>query len=82
MPSLQVREVPEHIYTKLHAEAKKEHRSFAQQAVATLAKGLDLTEDPKERRAKLIRKIMEEPFVTDTSRLDDPVVLIRKDRDR
>jgi hypothetical protein len=82
MPSLQVREIPEHIYQRLHAEAKKEHRSFARQAVATLAKGLDLSEQPKERRSRLIQRIMEEPLLFDTSRLDDPVKVIREDRDR
>ena len=82
MPSLQVRELPEHIYRKLQGAAEKEHRSLAQQAVVTLSKGLDLTENPRDRRRRLIQSIVEHPAVEDGSSLPDPVELIREDRDR
>jgi len=36
MPSLQVRELPEHIYKTLCREAEEQHRSIAQQAVRRL----------------------------------------------
>jgi hypothetical protein len=39
MPSLQARDLPEHIYQKLLADAKSRHCSLAQQAVAVLSKG-------------------------------------------
>ena len=82
MPSLQVRELPDQIYLKLQEEAKKEHRSLAQQAVATLAKGLDLEINPKKRRKELLKKISEEAIINNKSNLPDPVQLIRGDRER
>ena len=82
MPSLQVRELPDQIYLKLQEEAKKEHRSLAQQAVATLAKGLDLEINPKKRREELLKKISKEPIINNKSNLPDPVQLIRGDRER
>ena len=82
MPSLQVRELPDQIYLKLQEEAKKEHRSLAQQAVATLAKGLDLEINPKKRRKELLKKISEEAIINNKSNLPDPVQLIREDRER
>ena len=81
MPTLQVRDVPEHIYRRLVEEAEKERRSLAQQAVAVLAKGLDADIDPRarlrsalERAARIDRKT--------TRRLPDPARLIREDRQR
>ncbi len=82
MPSLQVRELPEHIYRKLQIEAEKEHRSFSQQAIVTLSRGLEIYDNPKDRRQRLIQNIMEDPAVTDGASLTNPVELIRQDRDR
>jgi len=78
MASLQVRELPEQIYEKLKTEAAKKHRSLAQQAVITLAKGLDSPIDPKERR----RIILEELDKKKGDKRSDPVRLIREDRER
>ncbi len=82
MTSLQVRDLPERIYLKLQDEANKEHRSLAQQAIATLAKGLDLEVNPKRRREDLLKKLSKEPIIDIESRLPDPVQLIREDRER
>ncbi len=82
MPSLQVRELPEHIYRSLCHEAEVSHRSIAQQAVAILAKGLNLDLAPKMRRKALLSVIREEAGHKDTSGLEDPAQLIREDRDR
>jgi len=81
MATLQVRDVPEHIYRQLAELAEKERRSLAQQAVAVLAKGLDVEVDPKARR----RKVLEEAKRLDLGRgksLPDFVKLIREDRER
>jgi len=81
MPMLQVRDVPEHIYRRLAELAEKERRSLAQQAVAVLAKGLEVEVDPKARR----RKVLEEAKRLDLGRgksLPDFVKLIREDRER
>ena len=82
MTSLQVRELPDQIYIKLQEEAKKEHRSLAQQAIATLAKGLDMEINPKKRREDLLKKLRKEQAINNKSGLPDPVKLIREDRER
>ena len=83
MSSLQVRELPENIYSLLKRRAEAEHRSIAQEAIALLAKGLETLISPKVRRTKLLQKIAEESGLSDgtVSKLD-PVELIRKDRER
>ncbi len=81
MPTLQVRDVPEHIYRRLTELAEKERRSLAQQAVAVLAKGLEVEVNPKGRR----RKVLEEAKRLNLGRgksLPDFVKLIREDRER
>jgi hypothetical protein len=81
MPTLQVRDVPEHIYRRLAELAERERRSLAQQTVAVLAKGLDVEVDPKARR----RKVLEEAKQLQLGRgksLPDFVKLIREDRER
>jgi hypothetical protein len=81
MPTLQVRDVPEHVYRRLAELAEKERRSLAQQAVAVLAKGLEVDVDPKSRR----RKVLEEAKRLGLGRgksLPDFVKLIREDRER
>ncbi|BBO86512.1 hypothetical protein DSCO28_70780 [Desulfosarcina ovata subsp. sediminis] len=82
MPSLQVRELPEPIYRRLQEEARKERRNFAQQAIVTLAKGLGLNDNPKQRRAAVLKDIKENPVVLSVPDLIDPVSLVREDRDR
>ena len=82
MTSLQVRELPEQIYIKLQEKAKKEHRSIAQQAIATLAQGLDLEVNPQKRREDLLNKLNLEPIINNKSTLPDSVKLIREDRER
>ena len=47
MASLQVRELPENIYSLLKRRAEAEHRSIAQEAIVLLAKGLDTSIAPK-----------------------------------
>ena len=82
MPSLQVRELPEHIYQSLCQEAEAAHRSLAQQAVAVLAKGLNLELEPRMRRKALLTTIREGVAHYDASGLPDPALLLREDRDR
>ena len=82
MPSLQVRDLPEQIYRKLQINAQKDHRSLSQQAIVTLKKGLDIDENPKERRRILVDQILSRRVLIDSDKLDDPAKLIREDRDR
>ena len=83
MASLQVRELPENIYFLLKRRAEAEHRSIAQEAIVLLAKGLDTSIAPNERRARLLQKIEEEAELNSgTAAKLDPVELIREDRRR
>jgi hypothetical protein len=82
MPSLQVRELPEHIYKTLCREAEEQHRSIAQQAIAALARGLNLELDPKMRRKCILEAIKTEAVRQGKTSLPDPALLIREDRDR
>ncbi len=82
MPSLQVRELPEQIYKKLQAQAQKEHRSFSQQAIVTITRGLGLDENPKKRRTELLNNILNNPIKMKGSNIIDPVDLVREDRNR
>ena len=80
---LQVRELPENIYSLLKRRTEAEHRSIAQEAITLLAKGLDTSISPKVRRTKLLQKISEESGLSGgtVSKLD-PLELIREDRER
>lgn len=82
MSGLQVRELPTPIYRKLAAEAEREHRSLAQQAVATIAKGLDMAEDPKARRQRILAKISSRARTTRVRDWANPVTMVREDRQR
>ena len=82
MPSIQVRDLPEQIYRKLKINAQKDHRSISQQAIVTLKKGLGIGESSKERRRILIDLILSRQVLIDINKLDDPVNLIREDRDK
>ncbi|MBF0287893.1 MAG: hypothetical protein HQM14_08750, partial [SAR324 cluster bacterium] len=73
MKSLQVRDVPDHIYQKLLKESQKEHRSLAQQTITTLAKGLNTQLSPKEKRQELLQKISKNTVGLDVNSLDNPV---------
>ena len=80
MASLQVREVPQHIYDRITFRAKAEHRSIAQETVSLLAKGLDCELNPRERRRRIL-----DTLYGDNSwsrKIPDPVTLIREDRNR
>jgi len=82
MPSLQVRELPDHIYKTLCREADEQHRSIAQQAVAALARGLNLELDPRLRRKGILEAIKSATAQKGSIPLPDPALLIREDRDR
>ena len=82
MPSLQVRELPEHIYRTLCHEAEVAHRSLAQQAVAVLARGLQLDLEPRARRKALLAAICADAGQVPVAGLPDPALLIREDRER
>jgi hypothetical protein len=82
MPSIQIRDLPEQIYSKIKNNAQKDHRSLSQQAIVTLKKGLGIDENHKERRRVLVDQIMSRRVAFDIAKLENPINLIREDRDR
>ncbi|MEL6339048.1 MAG: hypothetical protein AAFQ65_04025 [Myxococcota bacterium] len=57
MPSLQIRDLPDELYEQLRVEAKREHRSLAQQATALLEKQLQGGSGSRSRRVALLERI-------------------------
>ena len=80
MPTLQVRDLPDEVYTQLNYLAEKEHRSLAQETIVLLKEGMELRFGNKERRKKILEKM--NLLNIDGNRLPDPVMLIREDRER
>ena len=78
MASLNIRKLPENIYSLIKQRAEAEHRSIAQEAIVLLAKGLDTSIAPKERRARLLQKIEEEAELKSGTAAElNPLELIR-----
>jgi plasmid stability protein len=50
MPTLQVRELPEEVYSQLSYLAEKEHRSLTQEAIVLLNRGFEAEIGDRERR--------------------------------
>ena len=81
MPSLQIRKLPEHIYTALKEAAEKEHRSMSNQAIVLLAEGLNISIDYRHKRKKGLENI--KSLKTGWAKFSDADVAswIREDRD-
>jgi hypothetical protein len=78
MSSLQIRDMPEHVYEALAARAERHRRSLAQQAVSDLARIPEY--EARERRLAIIGQLR--GAGGRPRRSLDPVRLIREDRDR
>jgi plasmid stability protein len=81
MPTLQVRNLPDHIYRKIVERAKAKRSSITSETIYLLQRSLEMDENKRERRLALV-KAMEEKQSADVKNLPDPVDLIRSDRDR
>jgi plasmid stability protein len=82
LPSLQVRDLPEHLYRKLVERAASERRSIAQQTVVLLEKALNMETKRKIARKQLIERILRNPPPADPQQIPNPVDLLREDRGR
>ncbi|MFC1616696.1 hypothetical protein ACFL2K_00585 [Candidatus Margulisiibacteriota bacterium] len=82
MSSLQVRDLPEHIYRALFELAKKEHRSIAQEAIIILSKGLEVDLNPQQKRKNIINDIKSNWAELKKYNLPDPIDYIKEDRNR
>ncbi len=80
MPTLQVRDLPEDIYTQINYLAEKEHRSLAQETIVLLKEGITKKLKNKERRRKILEEISN--LDIDGNKYPDPVELLREDRER
>jgi plasmid stability protein len=81
VPSLQVRNLPEHIYRRIAERASTEHRSIARETVVLLEKALNMETEKKTARQELIDRILKKP-PANPKKIPDPVDLIREDRRR
>ena len=81
MPSLQIRDLPEHLYEILAEKARRNRRSLAQQATVELEKMAEA--ETRSRRLETVARIRETVLaegLIDTTL--DPVDAVREDRDR
>lgn len=81
MPTLQVRNLPEHIYRKIVERAKAKRSSITSETIYLLQRSLEMDDNKREQRLTLI-KAMENNQVPNANVLPDPVTLIREDRER
>lgn len=81
MPTLQVRNLPDHIYRKIVERAKAKRSSITSETIYLLQRSLEMDEHKREQRLALI-KAMEGKQLVNAKFLPDPVDLIRSDRDR
>lgn len=82
MPTLQVRNVPEHIYKRIVQLAELDRRSIAQETLSLLEDALGINKSYKTYREKLIDCILKENEKNYSNQTLDPVQLIREDRER
>jgi plasmid stability protein len=80
MPSLQVRDLPEEVYSQLSYLAGKDHRSLAQETIVLLKESISARMENQARRKQLIESF--DGLGIDASDFPSPVDLIREDRDR
>ncbi len=81
MPTIQVRNLPEHIYKKIVERARAKRSSITSETIYLLQRSLEMDDNKREQRLALI-EAMEKSPVTNANALSDPVRLIREDRDR
>lgn len=84
MPTLQVRNLPEEIYSRLVERAREERRSLAQQATVLLAEALQVNEQRLARQRTALDSLVARGARMRKRGLPvlDPVAMIREDRER
>ena len=80
MPTLQVRDLPDEVYSQLSYLAQREHRSLTQEAIVLLREGIEAKMGNRERRSRVLDQIS--TLGISGENLPDPVELMREDRDR
>ncbi len=81
MPTLQVRNLPEHIYKKIAELAKEKRTSITRETIYLLEKSLAMDSIRDQQKNLLIERMLKTaPEIS--CDLPDPVLLIREDRER
>jgi len=81
MPSLQIRDLPEHLYKILAEKARRNRRSLAQQATIELENMFEA--EARSRRLDTVTELREAILVDGIRETSlDPVEAVREDRDR
>jgi hypothetical protein len=81
MTLLQVTDFPDDIYNKIFSAALRENKTIAQQTIALIKKGLGNEETNRERRKKVLERIMARNIPEAAKAIDD-VKLIHEDHER
>lgn len=81
MPTLQIRDVPDHIMAALKEQAAKERRTLTQQAIIVLEQGLSFQMDRYQRRLTMLEGITQFRENYQEWATLDAAELIREDRD-
>jgi hypothetical protein len=81
MPLLQVRDFPEDIYEEITFEARRQHRTIAQQTIMLIKKGLGEEMSNKERRRLAIERTLSRN-IPQNAKAVDYAQFVREDRDR
>jgi plasmid stability protein len=81
MPTLQVRNLPDHIYKRIAALARAKSSSITKETIYLLEKSLQVDEVQTQQKYLLINKMLDNA-PKNSEQLIDPAILIREDRDR
>jgi hypothetical protein len=81
MPLLQVRDFPEDIYEEITFEARRQHRTIAQQTIILIKQGLGEETSNKERRRRAVERTYSRNIPPGVKAVDY-VTFVREDRDR
>ncbi|MDY6826551.1 MAG: hypothetical protein SVV67_05160 [Bacillota bacterium] len=81
MPTLQVRNLPEHIYRRIVERARAKRSSITQETIYLLQKALEMNENPREQRDLLVDQMMT-TAPSGGNQWPDPVLMVREDRER
>ncbi|WP_461247530.1 ribbon-helix-helix domain-containing protein [Treponema sp. R6D11] len=81
MPLLQVRDFPGDVYEQIKFEAKRQHRTIAQQTVVLIKDGLEKEFSGRERRLAALERTRNR-FIPEEAKDFDVVKSIREDRNR
>ncbi len=81
MATLQVRNLPEHIYRRIAERARSKRSNITQETIYLLQKALDMNEHRRQQRDLLVDQMMT-TAPPGGNQWPDPVLMVREDRER